>query len=52
MDSVSDGVAGGHMFFHTLLHGTVERHETLQTRRIRAPKLDLRGLAIVFERRV
>ena len=23
MDSISDRVAGGHSFFHTLLHGTV-----------------------------
>ena len=28
MDSISDGVTGG----HTLLHGTVARHETFQTR--------------------
>ncbi len=51
MDSISDSVAGGLIFFHTLLHGTVGRHETFQTRRIRA-RSSIRGLAIVFERRV
>ena len=48
MDSISDGVAGGHIFFHTLLHGTLARHETFQMQRIRAPS-SVRGLAIVSE---
>jgi len=50
MNSISDGVAGGHIFFHTLVHGTVARHETFQTQRTRAPS-SIRGLAIVSEHR-